>query len=152
VNDKGNEGVTGVSVPVSASRVVTLVLVFAGLGVVGAELAVLFSGSHVRWAAYEGGIGAWVASLSGLPFSLKIVGLPKEQDGQFWKLWGLGMAIRTSVGLLAAVVLIFAGPSDGSLKSGLLVLASLHFVSTMIETMWVSARLTQLNCKQTTGT
>jgi len=103
------------------------------------EAAAASQGPSARAAVYVGGAGALFASLCGLPFLVKMTGLGEDPDGAFWKLWGLGLVVRTGVGLLVAAGLMFGFRPP--VEAGILTLALVYFAALMLETIWVAKRL-----------
>jgi hypothetical protein len=123
--------------PFAGAIIGTVLLI--GLTMVGGEVAVKVRGESARLPAYLGGVGAWLAILSGMPFLLKIVRMKDTQSAAFWMYWGLGLLTRTGAGLVAAVVLLQVRPEDGA--AGVLVLGSVYFVALMVETVWLAKRV-----------
>jgi hypothetical protein len=139
----GNEaGGAPESLPLAGMAVAALGLM--GLIVAGGEAAAALKDSSARWSAYAGGAAALIATLSGLPFLIKLTKLG-QNDGTFWLYWGLGILTRTGVGLIAALLLLQILPGHEDVL--VIVLALVHMTALMIETVWVAMRLS----RKTTG-
>jgi hypothetical protein len=110
------------------------------LTVAGAEAGVGLRGSSARLALYAGGAGALFAAVCGLPFVAKLAALrDSKDDAKFWQIWAAGLLTRSGIaGLAAMLLLLFAQHAD----AGVVLLALVHFVALMLETIWAASRLT----------
>lgn len=111
----------------------------AGLALAGTEVGVWLRGESARWALYAGGAGALLAAVCGVPFAIKLAALrDSNDDARFWRVWGTGLATRTGVAGIAALVLWnFTKHPDVAV----ILLALVHFAALMIETVWAASRL-----------
>jgi hypothetical protein len=88
---------------------------------------------------YAGGAGALLAAICGLPFAFKLAALRESKDdAAFWRTWAAGLATRSVVAGIAALGLLqFAQQADAAV----ILLALVHFVALMFETVWAANRL-----------
>jgi hypothetical protein len=124
---------------------------FIALAWVGIEAGIWLRGMDAREPLLVAVAGAFISCLCGVPFAAKLARMgAKNDDGEFWKVWGLGVLTRSGVSGATAVLLMLRYPSavnnaghavSGHADAGIVVLALLHFAALLMESVWVAGQL-----------